>query len=622
MANKDYKLERRKLVIAGIAIVIVLIYCVRLFNLQILTEDYKKNADSNAFMNKTLYPSRGAIYDRNGKLMVFNQPAYDITFIPREIVDLDTADFCRTLNIEPEYFLKRMKDIRDRKLNPGYSRYTHQVFTTQLSAEEIGVFQEKRFKFSGFYVQRRTIRQYSYNSAAHVLGDIAEVSKKEMDNDDYYSRGDYIGKLGIERSYEKYLRGEKGAEVLLRDAHGRIQGKYKDGALDRKPEAGKNLTLGLDIELQMLAEKLMENKVGAVVAIEPETGEILCILSAPAYNPSIMVGRQRGESQRELLKEPTTPLYNRSIMSSYPPGSTFKTAQGLTFLQEGIINKETAFPCHHAFVYGGLKVGCHGHGTPIPFIPSLSTSCNAYYCWGLVRMLADNKYKNGHAAMDVWKEYMTSMGLGEKLGVDLPGEKDGLMPDGKYYSDRFHTENWGGLRIISTAIGQGEVQATPIQIANLAATIANRGYFITPHVVKGIEDNELEEKYRVPRYTKVDSKYYDYVVEGMRGAVVGSPYGATCRGANIPGLDICGKTGTAQNKGKDHSIFMGFAPMDNPKIAISVYVENGGFGARWAVPIGALLIEKYLTGDIAPERKDQIEYISNANLISHEYTKK
>lgn len=618
MAKKDYTLEKRKYIIGGVTLLIVLVYAFRLFDLQILNENYKKNADSNAFLNRIQYPSRGAIYDRNGKLIVFNQPSYDISFIPKEVVELDTLDFCRTLNITHEYFIKRMADLRDRRQNPGYSRYTHQVFMTRLSAEETGVFQEKLFKFPGFYIQRRTIRQYNYNSAAHVLGDIGEVSKREIENDDYYRRGDYIGKLGVERSYEQHLRGEKGVEVLLRDAHGRIQGRYKDGEFDKRSVPGRDLTLSLDIELQQLAEKLMTNKLGAIVAIEPESGEILCMLSAPTYDPSIMVGRQRGANQLELQKDPKRPLFNRSIMAAYPPGSTFKTAQGLTFLQEGTIDKETSFPCHSAFVYGGLRVGCHGHGSPIPFIPSISTSCNAYYCWGLVRMLSSNKYESVSDAFDIWKDHMNAQGMGQPLGVDLPGEKSGLIPDADYYTRRFKGK-WGPLRIISTAIGQGEIQATPIQIANLAATIANRGHFITPHVVKGIDGAELEEQYIKPRYTGIDSKYYEYVVEGMRGAVVGSAYGSTCRRANIPGIEICGKTGTAQNRGKDHSIFMGFAPMANPKIAVSIYVENGGFGATWAVPIGALLIEKYLTGTIAPERQYLIDYISSANLISNEY---
>lgn len=622
MTPKNYILEKRKYVIGAVALLIVLVYGLRLFQLQILSDDYKKNADSNAFYNKTLYPARGAIYDRNGNLMAFNQSSYDITVVPREIENLDTLDLCRTLNITRESFEKRMRDMKNKKLNPGYSGYTHQVFMTQLSAEETGVFQEKLFKYSGFYVQRRSIRQYTYTSAAHALGDIGEISKNELEENDYYVPGDYIGKLGVEKSYEQYLRGEKGVEVLLRDAHGRIQGKYMNGEMDETPVSGKNLTLGMDIELQMLAELLMSNKMGSIVAIEPETGEILCLVSAPSYDPAIMVGRQRGANHLKLVNDPRKPLFNRAIMSATPPGSTFKTAQGLVFLQEGIIDRNTAFPCYNAFVYGNLRVGCHGHGSPVPFIPAISTSCNAYFCWGLQRMI-DNKKKYGSPgnALNAWRDHMVAMGLGYPLGVDLPGEKRGLIPNAQYY-DKVHGEGkWSALRIISIAIGQGEVLLTPIQIANLAATIGNRGYFITPHIVKEIEDNELDSTYRERRYTHIDRKYYDYVAEGMRGAVIGSPYGSTCRRANIPGIEVCGKTGTAQNIGKDHSIFMGFAPMNNPKIALSVYVEHGGFGATWAVPIGALLIEKYLTGTIAPERAYLIDQIRDANLIPYDLQK-
>lgn len=616
--NRNYSFEKRKYVIACIVIGVIVVYCLRLFDLQIMTEGYKKNADSNAFLNKTQYPSRGAIYDRNGKLLVFNQPAYDITVVLREVENLDTLDLCQTLNISRAYFLKRMEDMRDRRLNPGYSRYTHQMFMSQLSAEECGVFQEKLFKFPGFYIQRRTIRQYNYNAAAHTLGDIGEVSMKDIKNDDYYVRGDYIGKLGVERAYEEYLRGEKGVEVLLRDAHGRIQGHYQDGALDKKPVPGKNLTLGMDIDLQLLGEKLMSDKLGSIVAIEPETGEILCMVSAPTYDPSIMVGRQRGKNHMELEKDPLKPLFNRSIMGYYPPGSTFKTAQGMVFLQEGIINTSTTFPCYNAFVVPGLRVGCHAHASPLPFIPAISTSCNSYFCWGLYRMIDNKKYESPSVALNVWKDYMVSQGFGYRLGVDLPGESRGFIPNSSTYDKVYGENRWGGLRIIHTAIGQGEVTATPIQLANLAATIANRGYFITPHIVKGIEDNRLDTLYTNRRYTTIDRKNYEYVVEGMRGAVVGSPYGATARRANIPGIEVCGKTGTAQNsQGKDHSIFMGFAPMDNPKIAIAVYVENAGFGATWAVPIAALMIEQYLNGSVAPERSWLVDQISNANLIQH-----
>lgn len=614
---KDYTLEKRKYVIGMAAVVIVLIYVIRLFDLQIMTDDYKKNADSNAFLNKIQYPSRGAIYDRNGKLLVFNQPAYDITFVPREVTQLDTLDFCRALNITLEQFQKRMKDVRNRWMNPGYSKYTHQVFMTQLSAEECGVFQEKLFKFPGFYIQRRTIRQYTYDAAGHALGDIGEVSKKDIEADNYYIRGDYIGKQGIEKSYEKYLRGEKGVEILLRDAHGRIQGHYMDGKLDRPSVPGKNLTLGIDIELQRLGERLLQHKIGAIVAIEPATGEILCMVSSPTFDPHLMIGRQRGKNHRMLQRDKRKPLLNRAIMGAYPPGSTFKTAQALTFLQEGIIHEDyPTFPCAHGFNYGSLHVGCHGHGSPLPLIPAIATSCNSYFCWGLFRMFSDKKYGSPQNAITVWKDHMVSQGFGYRLGTDLSGEQRGLIPNAKFY-DKAYRGSWNGLTVISIAIGQGEILATPLQIANLGATIANRGHFITPHIVKEIQDNELDSIYRIPRVTSVDREYYDEVVEGMRAAVTGSTGSATCRmvGTMLPGVEACGKTGTAQNRGRDHSVFMGFAPMNDPKIAIAVYVENGGFGATYGVPIGAMMMDQYLHGKLSPENEIRAEEFSNRIIL-------
>ena len=609
--KKDYTYEKRKYVIGGIAILIVLIYSIRLFNLQILS-NYKEAAESNAFLHRTQYPSRGAIYDRNGELLVFNQPAYDIMFIPREVNELDTLDFCKTLGITQEQFLKRMQDVKNKRLNPGYSRYTPQVFLTQLSAEECGVFQEKLFKFPGFSIQRRTIRQYSYNAAGHILGDIGEVSPKDIEKDNYYVRGDYAGQQGIEKSYEQYLRGEKGVEILLRDAHGRIQGKYNDGANDKPSVPGKNLKLGIDIKLQQLGERLMQNKIGAIVAIEPSTGEILCMVSAPTFNPELMLGRQRGKNHKMLQQDKKKPLLNRAIMGTYPPGSTFKTAQGLTFLHEGIVNESTTlYPCSGGFNYRNLRVGCHAHSSPVSLIPAIATSCNSYFCWGLFRMIGDDKYNSVQNALTVWKDHMVSQGFGYRLGVDLPGEQRGFIPNAQFY-DRAYRGSWNGLTIISISIGQGEITATPLQIANLAATIANRGHFTTPHVVKEIEDNELDSLYRFPRQTSIDSHYYDHIVEGMRAAVTGSSAGATCRLVEtiLPGVEACGKTGTAQNRGKDHSVFMGFAPMNDPQIAIAVYVENGGFGATYGVPIGAMMMDQYLHGKLSPENEKLAEEFS------------
>ena len=595
----DYTYEHRKYILGAAIIIVFLVYIVRLFSLQILSDEYKSAADSNAFYKKTIYPSRGLIYDRNGELLVYNQPAYDIMFVPREIKDkLDTLELCSALNITREDFEKRMADVRNPRYNPGYSPYTQQLFMNQLSAEEFAMFQEKLFRFPGFYIQKRSIRQYSCDAAGVILGDIGEVSPKKLKEDSYYVRGDYIGTQGLEASYEKMLRGKKGVEMLLRDAHGRIQGKYRNGEFDTVPERGKDLTLGIDIELQRLGERLLQNKIGSIVAIEPETGEILCMVSSPSYDPHILVGRQRGANHKKLANDKRKPLLNRAIMGTYPPGSTFKTSQALTFLEEGIITENTPFPCHGGFVHAGLRVGCHPHPAPLPLIPAIATSCNGYFCWGLLRMLSSNKYGKVQKAMNVWRDYMVSMGFGYKLGVDLPGEVRGMIPNAQFY-DKAYRASWNGLTVISIAIGQGEVTLTPLQIANLCATIANRGKYIPPHVVKNVENDTLASQYLTPRTTMASSKAYEPVVAGMRQAVLAG----TCRAANLPDIEVCGKTGTAQNKGKDHSAFIGFAPMKEPKIALAVYVENGGFGATYAVPIGALLMEQYLKGGLSESSK-------------------
>ena len=609
---KDYSLDYRRFVIGGVALLIVVIYIIRLFTLQITSDDYKKSADSNAFLKKIEYPARGGIYDRNGKLLVYNQPAYDIMVVMNEAKDhLDTLDLCEALNITREDFDHRMETIKDRSKNPGYSRFTQQLFMSQLSEADFSVFQEKMFRFPGFYIQRRSIRQYRYPFAAHVLGDVAEVSPADIEEDDYYQPGDYIGKLGVERSYEKQLRGEKGMQILLRDAHGRVQGRYQNGRFDRRAVAGKNLTLGLDADLQALGERLMEGKIGSIVAIEPKTGEVLCMVSSPSYDPRMMVGRQRSKSHRLLSQNVWKPLLNRSIMGQYPPGSTFKTTQGLTFMTEGIIHPtHTAYPCSHGFNYKGLHVGCHGHAAPLPLIPALSTSCNGYFCWGLYYMIgAKNKYGSVQNAMNTWRDYMVSMGFGYKLGIDLPGEKRGLIPNAEFY-DKAYKGSWNGLTIISIAIGQGEVNATPLQIANLGATIANRGWFITPHVVKRIQGEQLDSLYTQRRHTKASRAAYDYVVQGMRASATGG----TCHELAKYDFMACGKTGTAQNRGHDHSVFMGFAPMDKPKIAVAVYVENGGWGATYGVPIGGLIMEQYINGKLSEASKKKAEEFQNRHI--------
>lgn len=587
-------------------IFVVLAYIIRLFNIQILDKRYSRSASSNALYNRTVFPVRGVIYDRDGQILVGNSPSYDVIVTMRNVADLDTLSFCRSLNITREYFDSRMSDIRDIRKNPGYSSYTRQIFMSQLSVEEISDFRENLFMYNGFEIDFRSLRTYSHPVAAHLLGDMGEVSKSDIELDDFYMQGDLIGKQGVEKYYEKILRGEKGVEVMLRDAYGRIQGSYSDGAMDVAPVAGKSVELSLDVKLQALGEMLMQNKIGSIVAIEPETGEILCMVSAPTFDPSDLVGRHRGEKYQALAARSDKPLLNRAIQGTYPPGSTFKTTQALTFLQEGIVDTRTLFTCNGGFVARGLRVACHAHASPISLIPAIATSCNAYFCWGYYRMIGAEKYGTPQKALTVWKDYMVDMGFGYTLGVDLPGEARGMIPNSEYY-DRHYNRSWNGLTTISNSIGQGEVTLTPLQIANLGATIANRGYYITPHVVRGIEGQELDSLYTVRHRVSVDSTNYEKVVEGMRLSVLEG----TCRSANTTAYQVCGKTGTAQNRGIDHSVFMGFAPMDNPKIAIAVYVENGGFGAVYGVPIGALMIEQYLTGGLSQESMIRAEAFSN-----------
>ena len=621
MGNKSI-LENRKYVIGSIAFVIVVAYILRLAYLQLFSSNFKASADNNAFHNNIIYPSRGNIYDRNGELLVFNQPAYDLMVTMRELNDLDTLDFCKTLKMTRKQFDDKMAAIKDRSKNPGYSSYTQQLFMNQISAVEYSVLREKLFRYRGFNVRKRNIRQYAYPNLAHVLGDVAEVSPYDIEKDDYYMAGDYMGKQGVERSYEKDLRGEKGVEVLLRDARGRIQGHYQNGAFDRKPKPGKDLTLSIDIKLQALGERLMEGKLGAIVAIEPNTGEILCMVSSPTYDPRLLEGKERGKKMVEMGQDPLKPLLNRAVLGTYPPGSTFKTSQALTFMQEGVITYKTAYPCSRGFRFGRMKVGCHGHGSPLPLIPAIATSCNGYFCWGLYHMLNDReKYHTIQDAITTWKDYMVSMGFGYKLGVDLPSESRGLIPNAQFYDKAFKT--WSPLSVISISIGQGEVLLTPLQIANLGATIANRGYYVTPHVVKEVKGGALADSLLQKHKTKVDRHYYDYVVEGMRKAVLGG----TCKGARNPWFETCGKTGTAQNPhGQDHSAFMGFAPKDKPQIAICVYVENGKWGATFGVPIGALMMEQYINGKLSPASEHkatafQHKHISYASLIKKELKK-
>lgn len=602
----------RKYILGGIAVAVVIIYLIRLFSLQLMSDDYKKNADSNAFRKEIQYPSRGLILDRKGRLLVYNESSYNIMVVMNDQRGIDTLDFCQTVGITKDFYIKRMDEIKSKI---SYSRYTSQLFMSQIPAEEFSVFREKLFRFKGFSVEKRSVRHYTTGLGAHLLGDVGEVNDKDIANDDYYQSGDFIGKLGVERSYEKELRGEKGMRIMLRDVHGRTQGHYQNGKYDKAPVPGKDVTLSIDLDLQALAERLLEGKLGAIVAIEPSTGQILCMASSPTYDPRLTVGRNRGKYHQQLSRDPMRPLLNRAIMGTYPPGSTFKITQALMGLQEGSITPEIAFPCHHGFNYKGLHLGCHGHASPINLVPAIGTSCNAYFCWNLYRMFSNKrKYGSVQNAMNCWKDHMVDMGFGYKLGIDLPGESRGMIPNANYYDDHYR-KSWNALTVISISIGQGEVTATPLQIANLAATVANRGHYYVPHIVRSIRGGQIDSLYTHPHHTTINPRWYNYAVAGMRKAVLSG----TCHAANIPGIEVCGKTGTAQNRGHDHSAFMGFAPMTSPRIAVVAYIENGGFGAVYGVPIGALIMEQYLNGSLSPSSEKKAQVIQNRHIKYGDY---
>lgn len=610
--SDDPNYINRKYILGGIAVAVVIIYLIRLFSLQLMSDDYKKNADSNAFRKEIQYPSRGLILDRKGRLLVYNESSYNIMVVMNDQRGIDTLDFCQTVGITKDFYIKRMDEIKSKI---SYSRYTPQLFMSQIPAEEFSVFREKLFRFKGFSVEKRSVRHYTTGLGAHLLGDVGEVNDKDIANDDYYQSGDFIGKLGVERSYEKELRGEKGMRIMLRDVHGRTQGHYQNGKYDKAPVPGKDVTLSIDLDLQALAERLLEGKLGAIVAIEPSTGQILCMASSPTYDPRLTVGRNRGKYHQQLSRDPMRPLLNRAIMGTYPPGSTFKITQALMGLQEGSITPEIAFPCHHGFNYKGLHLGCHGHASPINLVPAIGTSCNAYFCWNLYRMFSNKrKYGSVQNAMNCWKDHMVDMGFGYKLGIDLPGESRGMIPNANYYDDHYR-KSWNALTVISISIGQGEVTATPLQIANLAATVANRGHYYVPHIVRSIRGGQIDSLYTHPHHTTINPRWYNYAVAGMRKAVLSG----TCHAANIPGIEVCGKTGTAQNRGHDHSAFMGFAPMNSPRIAVVAYIENGGFGAVYGVPIGALIMEQYLNGSLSPSSEKKAQVIQNRHIKYGDY---
>ena len=616
------KHKQRSLFIQLAVVVIAVILIIRLITLQLMG-DYRAKSESNAFFRKTIYAPRGLIYDRNGKLLVFNQPVYDIEITMKVWNDLtkngtpiDTNYLCNTMKISKQFFISRIQAIKDKNKNPGYSQEVPQRLLTQLSPADAAELEEILWKFPGISIVNRTMRQYSYPNAAHALGSIGEVSKEIIAKyEGIYRQGDYIGVSGVEKQYEEELRGQNGQEIWLRNSKGQITGRYMDGKEDSSPIGGKTITLSLDIDLQAYGELLMQNKVGSMVCIEPETGEILALVSSPTFDPSILVGRQRSENYTKLLNNPFKPLLDRPLMAYYPPGSTFKTVNALIFQHEGIITKNSRYPCSAGYVVGSFRVGCHLHASSLDLPNSISNSCNAYYCAALRSMLDNKKYGNIQNAFEEWKKGIVSFGFGYKLGVDFPNETRGFIPNSEYY-DKKKGKKWKSLNVVSISIGQGEIISTPLQLANLSAAIANRGYWIRPHILKEMEDTPLDTFYTNKQFTVVESEYFEPVVKGMEWAVNGGGSGSTARIAQLDNIIICGKTGTAENPhGDNHSIFIAFAPKDNPKIAVAIVVENAGFGATWAAPIVSLMIEKYLNGAIAEKRKWYEERILKANLM-------
>jgi penicillin-binding protein 2 len=606
----------RKNIIRFIIGLIGLIFIIRLFILQVVDSTYKLTASNNVLRYETQFPARGLIFDRNGNLMVYNEAAYDIMVNPKQVLPFDTAEFCSILEIDKNYIDENILKARQ------YSLYKPSIFLKQVSSLAYAQLQEKLYKFPGFFVQPRTIRKYNSNNAAHVLGYVGEVNDKMIEANSYYNLGDYIGISGIEQSYEEYLRGKKGVSILLVDVHNRIKGPYNNGRFDEKAVVGSNVISTIDFELQKYGEKLMENLTGSVVAIEPSTGEIIALISTPNYNPELLVGRIRTKNYNILMMDSLKPLFNRALMAQYPPGSTFKVINALIGQQEKVLFPYTSYGCQGGYVVGRFRLGCHIHNSPLNLVQSIQNSCNTYYCHVFRNILDNSKYPSVRDAYEIWRNHVMSFGFGKPLNSDFGNELAGLIPKKEMY-DRIHkTQNWKSLNVISLAIGQGEMGTTPLQMANMTAAIANRGYYYIPHIVKEVEgDFSLDKRFYEKQFTSIDSTYFEPVVRGMELAVNGDfSGGSTAWRAQIPNIIVCGKTGTAQNPhGEDHSIFIAFAPKDDPKIAIAVYIENGGFGGTWAAPLARLMIEKYLTDSISQPYYE--DYILNAHLTIKNATK-
>ncbi|MBR4351617.1 MAG: penicillin-binding protein 2 [Bacteroidales bacterium] len=603
--------KSRRTVVAAAIILVFAVIAFRLFQVQILDKEYRITAENNALKYETIYPARGRILDRNGQVIVDNKISYDIMVTPFDVKEFDTLAFCRIFDLDTAFVKDKFREYRLYRRKIGYQSL---VFKRQVTSEQYNMFIEKSFLFPGFTGVPRTSRSYPYEGGGNLFGYISEVDADYIKDHPEYKSGDYVGKTGMEEAYETLLRGEKGYNIYLRDAHNRIKEHYKDGEYDKTAVAGTDVTTTIDGTLQAYGEQLMRGKVGSLVAIEPATGEILTMVSSPGIDVNQL--SDISKYYKDIVTDPYKPMFNRAVMSPQPPGSVFKLVNGLIGLQEGVLTPETLYGCHRGYVVGNLRVGCHGHPSPINMYQSIMMSCNAYYCYVFRSILDNPKYDSVQEGFEHWKAYTESFGFGTKLGTDIPGEKAGTMPTVERY-DRLHGKGrWRSISIISLSIGQGEIGCTPMHLANLAATIANRGWFYTPHLQKDTPACPIDDRFKERHYTMVDTAHFEEVVKGMELAINYTGGGATATVARIPGIIACGKTGTAQNPhGDDHSVFITFAPKDDPKIAVVAYVENGGFGATWAAPIASLLVEKYLKGEISPERKALEKRVFDGNLM-------
>jgi penicillin-binding protein 2 len=601
--------KNRRLVIQIIMAVVLVLFLTRLFYLQIIDDTYSELASKNAIRRVPNYPNRGLILDRNNELVVFNDAVYDLYVVPSQVKEMDTLKFCELLKIDISFFREQLLKARQ------HSRYRPSAFVKQISAKDFALFQEYLFQFPGFYEELRTIRRYPFKSAAHTLGYIGEVNQTEIEKNPYYQSGDYIGISGIEYTYEKFLRGRRGVRYMMVDNLNREKGRFRNGELDTAAIAGKNLQLTLDIILQNYGELLMQNKKGSIVAIEPETGEILAMISSPVYDPNLLTGRERGKNYIALKNDTLEPLYNRPIMGLYPPGSTFKTFIGLIGLQEKVISENTGYNCRLGYSIGSIFVKCRPHPPASNISIALQYSCNAYFCNAFKETIDNNKYKDEDASLAKWNDYLYSFGFGKQVGIDVPNEKKGFIPTPEYFKKVYKGWRWRSSTIISLGIGQGEVTVSPLQLTNATVCIANRGWYYIPHLARKIDDPDFynNNKYLVKQQTMVDSSYFSSVVEAMYLTVEQG----TARASKIPGVAMCGKTGTVQNPhGEDHSMFIAFAPKDNPKIVVGVVVENSGGGSKYAAPIASLMIEKYLNDTIATTRQALKQRILEADFIN------